>query len=80
MPQTYAIYTSEINGNPLLTAAELARMLRVQRKTIDIWRLRGRIQVAGLSDRGEYLFDAIKAAALEASPISRGRRGVRDAV
>jgi hypothetical protein len=78
MPQTYAIYTSELSGHPLLTAAELAGMLQIQRKTIDIWRLRGRIQVAGLSDRGEYLFDAIEAAALEASPISRGRRGVRD--
>ena len=78
MPQTYAIYASELTGNPLLTAVELARMLKVQRKTIDIWRLRGRIQVAGLSDRGEHLFDAVEAAALEASPISRGRRGVRD--
>jgi hypothetical protein len=80
MPQTYAIYTGELSGNPLLTAAELALMLRVQRKTVDMWRLRGRIQVAGLSDRGEHLFDAVQAAALEASPISRGRRGVRDAL
>jgi hypothetical protein len=80
MPQTYAIYTAELTGNPLLTAAELAGMLKIQRKTIDIWRLRGRIHVAGLSDRGEYLFDAVEAAALEASPISRGRRGVRGTV
>jgi hypothetical protein len=78
MAQTYARYMGELSGHPLLTAAELAGMLRIQRKTIDIWRLRGRIQVAGLSDRGEYLFDAVEAAALEASPISRGRRGVRD--
>ena len=80
MAQTYAIYASELTGNPLLTAAELAGMLKIQRKTVDMWRLRGRIQVAGLSDRGEYLFDAVEAAALEASPISRGRRGVRDAI
>ena len=80
MAQTYAIYASELTGNPLLTAAELAGMLKIQRKTVDMWRLRGRIQVAGLSDRGEYLFDAVEAAALEASPISRGRRGVRDSL
>jgi len=75
----YAAYTSEITGNPLLTAAELAAMFRVQAKTVHQWHLRGRIQAAGLSDRGEYLFDAIAAAALEASPVSRGRRGISSA-
>ena len=75
----YAAYTSEITGNPLLTAAELAAMFRVQAKTVHQWHLRGRIQASGLSDRGEYLFDAVEAAALEASPGSRGRRGLRPA-
>jgi hypothetical protein len=51
-------------GQPLVTAPQLADIRGVKTRTIYQWVRRGRIEVVGLGDNGEQLFDANDVAAL----------------
>jgi excisionase family DNA binding protein len=57
-------YHSEHTGIPLITAAQAAELRRVKTRTIYQWVRRGKLEVAGLGDNGEQLFDASDVAAL----------------
>jgi hypothetical protein len=59
-----ARYLSEETGAPLVTAAQLAEICGVQTRTVYQWVRRRRVEIVGLGEAGEQLFDSSAAAVL----------------
>jgi hypothetical protein len=58
-------------GTPLITAPQAAHVCHVQTRTIYQWVRRNRLEVVGLGDLGEQLFDSAAVAQLcPAEPIA----------
>jgi predicted site-specific integrase-resolvase len=59
------------DGEPLLTAAQVAEVHQVRTRTVYQWRRRGYLRERGLDDQGRHLYEVTEAARVAASPGCR---------